>query len=100
MIKYYLHEGSTYIVPQYASEEELARFLSIARQDAYDDMAMCGREHAIYGVKHYDPETGDITSTDIYDPAVLLDDVEFDKRTKAQMKKSPGCYILAVHAMR
>lgn len=100
MIKYYLHTGGTYIFPQYASAKDLARFLSIAHQDAYDDMAMCGREHAIYGVKHYDSETGDITSADIYDPAVLLDDVEFDKRTKAQMEKSPGCYILAVHAMR
>lgn len=100
MIKYYLHNGSVYIVPQYASPQEFATLMSVARQVAYDDMEKNQKNHAIYGVRHYDQETGDVESVDVYIPAVVLDDEEFDRRTKAQMEKSPGCYIQAVHAMR
>lgn len=100
MIKYYLHDGSVYIVPQYASPQEYATLMSVARRSAYDDMEKSQKDHAIFGVRHYDRVTGDIESVDVYIPAVVLDDKEFDRRTKAQMKKSPGCYIQAVHAMR
>ena len=99
MIKYYLHDYGTYIVPQYASPQELETIMSVARQFAYGDMEKSQKDHAIYGVRRYDQETGNIESVDVYIPAVVLDDKEFDRRTKAQRGKSPGCYILAVHAM-
>ena len=51
-------------------------------------------------MKHYDPKTGDVVKADIYAPAVLLNEAEFTERTDAQMRESPGCYILALHARK
>lgn len=61
-------------------------------------MTEAGAAHAVFGVKHYDPETGALLGADIYAPAVLLDEDEFTERTDAQVQKSPGCLILALHA--
>ena len=58
-------------------------------------MTESGAAHAIL---HYDPETGALLEADIYAPAVLLDEDEFTERTDAQVQKSPGCLILALHA--
>lgn len=52
-------------------------------------MTESGAAHAIFGVKHYDPETGALLEADIYAPAVLLDEDEFTERTDAQVQKSP-----------
>lgn len=99
-IKYFIHDGSTYLVPHYTNASGLASMLDEVRRAAYQDMAKSNADHAIYGVKHYDPKTGDVVKADIYTPAILLDEAEFTKRTDAQMQKSPGCYILALHAKR
>ena len=64
------------------------------------DMTKSCAVHAIYGVKHYDPKTGDVVKADIYAPAVLLNEAEFTRRTDAQMQESPGCCILALHARK
>lgn len=99
-IKYFVHAGSVYLVPHYTNDPGLAAMLDEARQTASKDMAKNGAVHAIYGVKHYDPETGDVVKADIYAPAVLLDEAEFTLRTDAQMQESPGCCILALHARK
>lgn len=57
-IRYFFHDGSTYIVPHYANASALAEMLNLAREAAYQAMTESGAAHAIFGVKHYDPETG------------------------------------------
>ena len=99
-IKYFIHDNSTYLVPHYTNASDLATMLNLAREAAHKSMTESGADHAVYGVKHYDPETGTTVSADIYAPAVLLDDAEFTKRTDAQAQDSPGCLILALHARR
>lgn len=97
-IRYFFHDGSTYIVPHYTNASALAEMLNLAREAAYQAMTESGSAHAVYGVKHYDPETGVLSEADIYAPAVLLDEDQFTERTDAQAQKSPGCLILALHA--
>ena len=99
-IRYFFHDGGTYIVPHYTNASDLASMISLAREAAHRDMKEIGADHAIDGVKHYDPETGLVCEADIYAPAVLLNDAEFEERTTAQAKESPGCLILALHAMK
>lgn len=99
-IKYFIHDGSTYLIPHYTNASGLASMLDEARRAAYQEMATSGAEHAIYGVKHYDPKGGNVVEADIYAPAVLLGEAEFTKRTDAQMQKSSGCCILALHARK
>jgi len=99
-IKYFVHDGSVYLVPYYTNDPGLAAMLDEARQTASKDMAKSGAVHAIYGVNHYDPKTGDVVKADIYAPAVLLNEAEFTRRTDAQMQESPGCCILALHARK
>lgn len=53
--------------------------------------------HAVYAVKVYGPD-GDLDHVDVYDPPVLLDDQEFDRRTAAEYEAHPGCVIYASHA--
>lgn len=97
-IRYFFHDGSTYIVPHYTNAAALAEMLNLAREAAYQAMTESGSAHAVYGVKHYDPETGVLSEADIYAPAVLLDEDQFTERTDAQAQKSPGCLIHALHA--
>ena len=99
-IKYLIHDGSTYLDTHYTNAANLASMLDNVRRSAYLDMVESNADHAIYGVKHYDPKTGDVVKADIYTPAVLLNEAEFTKRTDAQMRQSPGCYILALHARK
>ena len=99
-IKDFVHDGSVYLVPYYTNDPGLAAMLDEARQTASKDMAKSGAVHAIYGVNHYDPKTGDVVKADIYAPAVLLNEAEFTRRTDAQMQESPGCCILALHARK
>lgn len=99
-IKYFIHDGSTYLIPHCTNASGLASMLDEARRTAYQDMAKSSAEHAVYGVKHYDPKSGNVVKADIYAPSVLLDEAEFTKRTDAQMQLSPGCCILALHARK
>lgn len=99
-IQYFIHDGSTFLASCYTNAANLASMLDEARRAAYLDMVESNANHAIYGVKHYDPKTGAVVKADIYTPAILLDEAEFTKRTDAQMQKSPDCYILALHARR
>lgn len=98
MIRYFYHDGGTYIVPHYAGATELHQMIELARQAAVEAMNAASAAHAVYAVKHYDRETGAMAEADIYCPAVVLDDDEFYKRTEAEAKEHPGCYILAAHA--
>lgn len=99
-IRYFLHDGGMYIVPHYTNASDLATMLNLAREAAHRDMEQIGADHAVYGVKRYDPETGSLLEADIYAPAILLDDDEFTKRTDAQVREHPGSLILALHAMK
>lgn len=94
-IKYFVHDGSVYLVPHYTNAPGLAAMLDEARQTAFKDMTKSRAVHAIYG-----PKTGDVVKADIYAPAVLLNEAEFTRRTDAQMQESPGCCILALHARK
>ena len=98
MIKYFLHDGRTFICPHYAGSSDLHQMLDFAREAGVDAMNKAGTQHAIYGVKKYDRESGLLIEADIYCPAVLLDDDEFYRRTEAEYREYPGCYILAAHA--
>lgn len=99
-IEYFIHDSSAYLVPHYANASDLAVMLSLAREAAYKLMIESNADHTVYGVKHYDPDTGIVVKADIYSPAVLLDEAEFIKRTDAQVQESPCCYILALHNRR
>lgn len=99
-IRYFFHDGGTYIVPHYTNASDLATMINMAREAAHRDMVQAGADHAVYGVKRYDPETGSLSEADIYAPAVLLNDDEFTERTDAEVEKYPGCLILALHAMK
>lgn len=98
MIRYFYHDGSLYLVPHYTNASDLAAMINLARQAAVEAMAEAGAAHAVYAVKRYHPETGDLCEAEIYCPAVVLDDANFYKRTEAETKEHPGCYILAAHA--
>lgn len=100
MIRYYLHDGGRYTLAHYAEPNEIQVMLTGLRGEAEEDMKAAGAAHAVYAVKDYDPETGDLFEVDMFDPAVLLDDEEFRKRTEEERKDSPGCIILAVHARK
>ena len=97
-MKYFFHDGSLFVPQHETSASGLAEMIDLARTAAVDDMKKAGARHAIFAVKHYDQETGELCEADIYCPAVVLDDAEFQHRTDDQMQDSPGCYILAVHA--
>lgn len=99
-IMYFFHDGSTCLVPHYTNTSYLAAILDEVRRAAYLDMTKSGADHAVYAVKHYDLKTGDVVKADIYAPAVLLNEAEFSERIDAQLKKDPGCYILALHARK
>lgn len=76
-IKYFIHDSSVYLVPRYTNTSDLAVMLNSARKAAYKCMMESNSDHAVYGVKHYAPDTGVVVKADIYAPAVLLDEVEF-----------------------
>lgn len=97
-IEYTIHDGSTWQPHNWTDCQTIHNFLDLARSAAHEERMKAGAAHAIYGVKHYDLDTGILVKADIYCPAVLLNDDEFDKRTAAQCLKSPCCYILALHA--
>ena len=99
-IRYFFHDGGMYIVPHYTNAADLATMINLAREAAHRDMVEAGADHAVYGVKKYDPETGQLCGADIYAPAVILNDAEFEERTTAQAREHPGCLILALHAMK
>ena len=97
-IKYFIHDGSMFIVPHYIDAGGLADMFARIRAQAVRDIELFNVDHAVYGVKHYDPESGALVEADIYTPAVLLGDVEFDRRTADMYQDHPGCIILAAHA--
>ena len=99
-MKCFMHDGRMFVEPFFATAKELQSMLGKCREAAVEEMKKSGAAHAVYGVKKYDPETGALTEADLYLPAVLLDDAEFDSRTEAEAVKFPGCLILALHAMK
>ena len=99
MVKYWFHDGSTYIVPQYATPAGLAEMFRDAGKAAREAMASAGAAHAIYGTKSYDRETGALIEADVYMPPVVLSEEEFERRTRVHLSEHPSDLILAVHAM-
>lgn len=99
-MKYFYHDGRLLVPERDASASDLAEMIKLARQAAVDALNHTGEDHAIFAVKHYCQETGELREVDIYCPAITLDDAEFQRRTDMQVKDSPGCYILAVHTRR
>ena len=97
-MKYFFHDGSLFVPQHEASAADLAGMITMALSAAADAVKQFGKAHAVYAVKHYSQETGELREVDIYCPALLLDDAEFQRRTDNQAEDSPGCYILAVHA--
>lgn len=98
-MKCFFHNGRMFVEPLFVTVKELQDMIGKCREAAFEDMKKSGAAHAVYGVKKYDHETGDLAEADLYCPAVLLDDAEFDSRTEAEATKYPGCLILALHAM-
>ncbi len=99
-ITYYVHNGSIYLFPHYATMKELTAMINELRAAAVEDMNKDGAAHAVYAVKKYDGEDGTLSRVDLYAPAVVLDDDDFYSRTDAEAKEHPGCIILALHAMK
>lgn len=97
MIKVWYHDGATYLTPSYYTPKELAELFSKAGQAARNAMKKAGAAHAIYGTRSYDRETGKLLEADVYAPAVLLDDAEFEQRTAAHLAEHPGDLILSHH---
>ena len=99
-IKYFVHDGSVYLIPHYALPAELPGIINGLREAAVEAMKEAGAAHAVYAVKKYDPESGALSRVDMYAPAVLLDDNDFYSRTDAEAKANPGCISLASHAKK
>ena len=97
MIKYYVHGPSVYVVPQYRNRKDFVRELTEYGREASKAREAAGAARAVYAVKVYGPD-GDLDHVDVYDPPVLLDDQEFDRRTAAEYEAHPGCVIYASHA--
>lgn len=97
-VKYFVHDGSVYVIPHDALLQEIPGMINECREAAVEAMKQTGAAHAVYAVKKYAPETRALAEVDFYMPAVLLDDDEFYKRTDAESKAHPGCMILASHA--
>lgn len=97
MIKCYVHDGRTFVTPIWVTSKEMADWFSKAGHAARNEMKAKGAAHAIYGTRKYDPETGALIEADVYAPAVLLDDAEFDRRVEAFLSEYPGSLILSHH---
>ena len=98
-MKVWYHDGAIFIAPVYATTKEAHRWLSEAGKDARKSMEESNADHAIYGTRRYDKESGDMIEVDIYCPAVLLNDEEFDRRISAYLAEHPGDLILAHHKL-
>ena len=97
MIKYYVHGPSVYVVPHYRNSRDFIRELMEFARQAREAREAARAAHAVYAVKVYG-EDGKLDHVDVYDPPVLLDDQEFEKRTAAEYETHPGCVIYASHA--
>ncbi len=97
-IQYFLHDGGQYVVPHYAGETDLHTMIDLCRNAAVEEMKEARAAHAVYAEKRYHQGTHLLREVDLYCPAVLLDDAEFQRRTDDEYKDDPGCYILAAHA--
>lgn len=98
-MKVWYHNGATFINPIYASQQEATLWLSEAGREARKDMKTAGADHAVYGTKSYDPESGELVEVSIYAPAVLLSEEEFESRIAAHLIDHPGDMILAHHKL-
>ncbi len=98
-MKVWYHNGSTFLNPIFASRKEALRWLNEAGHEARAAMDEAGAAHAVYGTRHYDNESGDLIEVDIYAPAVLLNDEEFESRIAAHLAEHPGDMILAHHRL-
>lgn len=96
MIKYFVHGASVYIVPQYRNYRDFIRELTEYGWRAGRIREEADADHAVYAVKVYG-ENGELDHVDVYDPPVLLDDREFERRTAAEYEAHPGCVIYASH---
>lgn len=97
MIKYYVRSDSTYVFPQYSDYHSFIRELMDVARQASADRNEAGAAHAVYAVKIYG-EDGALDHVNIYSPAVLMTEQEFEERTAAEYKAHPGCVIYASHA--
>ena len=98
-MKVWYHNGATFINPIYASRQEATLWLSEAGREARKGMKAAGADHAVYGTKSYDPESGELVEVSIYAPAVLLSEEEFESRIAAHLTDHPGDMILAHHKL-
>lgn len=98
MIPYYLHDHFGRTLQRHAEPREIQFMLAGLREEAEKDRQAAGAAHAVYAVEEHDQETGDLLEVDMFDPAVLVDDDEFRKRTDGEREDHPGCVILATHA--
>lgn len=96
MIKYFVHGGGIYTVPQYRNYRDFIRELMEYGREASRAREEAGADHAVYAVKVYGQD-GDLDHVDVYDPPVLLDNREFEERTAAEYEKHHGCVIYASH---
>ena len=96
-MKVWYHNGATFINPIYASRQEALRWLNEAGQEARKAMSEANTDHAVYGTRSYDPESGELVEASIYAPAVLLSEEEFESRIAAHLAEHPGDLILAHH---
>ena len=96
-MKVWYHNGATFLNPIYASWKEVSCWLSEAGHEARKAMKEANADHAIYGTRSYDPESGALIEVDIYAPAVLLSEDEFESRIAAHLAEHPGDLILAHH---
>lgn len=96
-MKVFYHNGAMFINPIYASRQEALRWLNEAGHEAKKAMTEANADHAIYGTRSYDLESGDLTEVSIYAPAVLLTEEEFENRIAAHLAEHPGDLILAHH---
>ena len=96
-MKVFYHNGAIFIYPIYASRKEALAWLTEAGKGARREMDEARADHAVYGTRSYDPESGDLTEVSIYSPAILLNDAEFESRIAAHLAEHPGDMILAHH---
>lgn len=96
-MKVWYHNGAIFINPIHTTCKEALTWLTEAGKGARREMDEARADHAVYGTKRYDPETGDLIEVSIYAPAVLLNDAEFERRIAAHLAGHPGDLILAHH---
>jgi len=95
--RYFVHDGGLYVTPHTVFHDNYQPMMRWAEQEAKKALEEAGADHAIYAVTTIKDGMKEV---DFYVPAVTLNDVEFDKRTDAQVASDPSSIVYALHAMR